>query len=90
MQLGMHFQKQLAGGETNDGDELRKWVLPLVDSMGPQVVGLLAMLLPKDKAELLTDLIEQHLRTQEARAAGTGEDPETYDTTAEEVDDKAE
>jgi UTP:GlnB (protein PII) uridylyltransferase len=49
---------------------------------------LAAMALPKDKAELLTELLEQHLRTQEARAAGV-DDPDVIDAEAEEVTNKA-
>jgi len=86
LQMGMHFQKMMADGKADsDSEEMRKWVLPIVDSVGPQLVGLAAMFLPTDKAKLLTDLLEQHLKTQEARASGEPE-KETFNTTAEEVD----
>ena len=87
LQMGMHFQKMMQDGkpEESDAEQLRKWVLPIVDSVGPQLIGLAAMFLPKDKAELLTEVLEQHMKTQEARANAQGENRDTYDTTAEEV-----
>jgi hypothetical protein len=86
LQMGMHFQKLMQEGKADsDSEEMRKWVLPIIDSVGPQLVGLAAMFLPKDKAELLTELLEQHLKTQEARASAAGQEKETFDTTAEEV-----
>jgi len=86
LQLGMTFQKNMDGKSEGDSDELRKWVLPLADSLGPQLVGLIAMALPKDKAELLTDLLEEHLRSRSGQSSDQDDDDkETFDTTAEEV-----
>lgn len=84
LQVGMSFQKAMSGApETDDAEQLRRWVLPLVDSLGPQLIGLIAMALPKDKAALVTELLEQHLRTQEARASGA--DPDAIDVPGEDV-----
>ncbi len=87
LQMGMHFQKMMQDGKTDvsDSEEMRKWVLPIVDSVGPQLIGLAAMFLPTDKAQILTELLEQHMKTQEARANAAGDEKDTYDTTAEEV-----
>jgi hypothetical protein len=88
LQMGMHFQKMMQDGkaDVSDSEEMRKWVLPIVDSIGPQLLGLAAMFLPKDKAEMLTEVLEQHMKTQEARAnASQGDAKDTYETTAEEV-----
>lgn len=87
LQMGMHFQKMMQDGKTDisDSEEMRKWVLPIVDSVGPQLIGLAAMFLPTDKAQILTELLEQHMKTQEARANAAGDEKDTFETTAEEV-----
>ena len=88
LQLGMHFQKAMSDGTADDdGDKLGKWVnsiMPLVDSVGPQLVGLIAMALPNDKAELVMEMVQEHIKSREAGATDDDESP-TIDTTAEEV-----
>jgi hypothetical protein len=85
MQLGHHFAS-LQKGADNEGEELRKWVLPLVDSLGPGVIGAMAMFLPKEKAQMLSDLMEQHLKTRQAEASGD-EGPDVVDAFGEEKTD---
>lgn len=80
MQLGM----KLAGGDDRrdeDENSLKSWLLPLADSLGPGLISVVAMMLPAEKAKMVSDLLEAHFKAREAEARSQSDDPPTVDTT---------
>ena len=92
MQLGAQWQKGVNGNapEPQPESELRAWLLPLAETLGPGLVSVAAMMLPPEQRKMASDLLEQHFRTREAEARAnadpdTSDDPPTVDTAGETV-----
>jgi len=85
LQLGMQLAGNAGGAPPKDEDEssLKSWLLPLADSLGPGLISVVAMMLPPDKARMVSDLLESHFKAREAEAnaaAQSSDDPPTVDT----------
>jgi hypothetical protein len=91
LQLGMQLAGNAAGAPPRDEDEssLRSWLLPLADSLGPGLISVIAMMLPPDKARMVSELLEAHFKAREAEAnAAAGpesDDPPTVETEGQTV-----
>jgi hypothetical protein len=90
LQLGMSLAQNSGGsGPPKDEDEnsLKSWLLPLADSLGPGLISVVAMMLPPDKARMVSDLLEAHFKAREAEAVAQtqSDEPPTVDTTGETV-----
>jgi hypothetical protein len=83
LQLGMQLAGNAAGpARDEDENSLKSWLLPLADSLGPGLISVIAMMLPPDKAKMVSELLESHFRAREAeaQAQAQSDDPPTIDT----------
>lgn len=79
LQLGMHLAGARKEPERMDDDWIERLFLPLADQLGPQLVTMLAMLFPDEKAKIIIDTLSQHLKTREAeaKAAAAEDEPDS-------------
>lgn len=69
--------------ENDEGGSKMFWteIFPtLIDGLGAPVLGAVAAAMPPDKGAILSELLQQHMRTREAEAKADAQ-PDTFDTT---------